>query len=147
MLCMIYGFFEVKIFAALTQAEIMGNTLIFFCVAGLRWLAPSSEAAIEQGGMSAVNYASGLLQTAMMVFGGLAVVYFVLAFGLWKRRIWARRIMILLCWGFIGYGAYSVVASGFGFGRVVLNVFVVWPWEAILLMYLNKPNVKAAFQG
>lgn len=79
-----------------------------------------------------VEFPEGLLGLAAAV----AAIQFLIAYGLWTLRPWARLGVI----GFSIVGlAIGMLTLPFGFAAVLLNTANVW--------YLTEPRVRAAFRA
>lgn len=81
---------------------------------------------VEESGGGDDLFAAGLM--CWLVFGIIALVYFLIGFGLLKGKGWARVVAIILA--IIG----------------LLNVPIGTIISIIILIYLFKPEVKAYFQ-
>jgi hypothetical protein len=123
----------------------IGLGILMFVGGGLGAMA-GSQAGDGSGGLGALVGALGA--AAGVVFLIFGVISFVLGWGLWKLKNWARLITIILL-------ALSVAGSLFGLVGVFAHFTVfglIWTlvWVAIyalIIWYLLKADVKAAFQG
>jgi len=101
-----------------------------------------------QGAGAGAGFLAGLGALAAVVFLVLAAIYVLLGVGLWKLKNWARIITVVLTalgvistlFGLIGLFAHFVA---FAF---VVNVIVL-AIEALIIWYLLRADVKAAFVG
>lgn len=100
-----------------------------------------------QGGAGAAGIMAGLGAAAgvfIIIIGGVAAL---VGFGLWKLKGWARIVSIVLA----GIGGALQLLGLLG-SLAHFNLFaVVWSlfWiaiDALIIWYLLKPEVKAAFQ-
>lgn len=100
----------------------------------------------SQGAGAAILGALGAAAGVVILI--LGALYVLLGWGMWKLKNWARIItIILMALGVAGalFGVVGLLAHFSVFG-LVLTVF----WLAIyslIIWYLVKPDVKAAFQG
>lgn len=102
----------------------------------------------SQGGAGAAGFFAGLGAVAgvfIIIIGGVCAL---VGFGLWKLKEWARIVSIVLA----GIGA-AIQLLGLLGSLAHFNLFaVVWSlfWiavDALIIWYLLKPEVKAAFQA
>ena len=101
-----------------------------------------------QGSAGAAGFLAGLGAVAgvfMIIMGGVAAL---VGFGLWKLKEWARIVSIILAGISGAFQLFGLLGSLAHF-----NLFaVVWSlfWlaiDALIIWYLLKPEVKAAFQA
>ncbi len=101
-----------------------------------------------QGSAGAAGFFAGL--GAVMGFGFLvgAAIDIVLGIGLWKLKNWARIITIVLMGIGAAFQLFGLLLSlaHFAVGSFLFTL-VVLAIEAFIIMYLLKPEVKAAFQA
>ena len=101
----------------------------------------SQQGAGASGILGALGAAAGVF---MIIMGGIAAL---MGFGLWKLKEWARIITIVLA----GIGAalqlLGLLGSLTHFNVLALLFGVFWlAIDALIIWYLLKPEVKAAFQ-
>src|SRR2546421_1649861 len=101
-----------------------------------------------QGSAGAAGLLAGLgaaVGVIILIFGA---VYALVGWGLWKLKEWARIVTIVL----VAIGALFQALGVFG-SLLHFNIFgILWAgfWLAVdvlIIWYLLKPEVKAAFQG
>jgi hypothetical protein len=123
----------------------IGLGILMFVGGGLGALA-GSQATDGSGGVGAIVGALGA--AAGVVFLICGAISFLLGWGLWKLKNWARIVTIVfMALGIAGalFGLVGIFAHFTVFG-LIWTVF----WLAIyalIIWYLVKPEVKAAFQG
>jgi hypothetical protein len=101
---------------------------------------------LSQQGQGSAGFLAGLGALAGVVLLAFAVLDFLLGWGLWKLKNWARMITVV----FTAFGAVLQVISLVGL-LAHFNVFAfVWTLfvlaiEVLIIWYLLKADVKAAF--
>ena len=99
-----------------------------------------------QGGAGGAGFLAGLGAVAGVVFFVLAAIDFLLGWGMWKLKNWARMITVV-------FAAIGAVLQLIGLVGLLahFNVFAfVWTLfvlaiEVLIVWYLLKADVKAAF--
>jgi hypothetical protein len=123
----------------------IGLGILSFVGGGLGAVA-GSQAGNGSGGLGAIAGALGAAAgVGFLIFGA---IFFLLGWGLWKLKNWARIITIILTVLAIAgslFGLVGVLAHFTVFGLVWIVVWVAI--YALIIWYLLRADVKAAFQG
>jgi hypothetical protein len=123
----------------------IGLGILMFVGGGLGAIA-GSQASEGSGGLGALVGAMGAAAGVAFLFFGL--IAFLLGWGLWKLKNWARIITIILMALSIAGSLFGLVGIFAHFSLFGLIWFVFWlALYALIIWYLLKPEVKAAFQG
>jgi hypothetical protein len=105
----------------------------------------------QQGGQGSMG-AAGMLAGIGAVVGifclVIAAIEIVLAVGLLKLKEWARIVTIVLTGIFAALGLLGVLGSfiHFNLSHLIIRICVL-AIQAFIIIYLLKPEVKAAFQA
>jgi hypothetical protein len=123
----------------------IGLGILMFVGGGLGAMA-GAKAGDGSGGFGALVGALGAAAgVAFLIFG---VISFLVGWGLWKLKNWARIITIICMALGIAGGLFGLVGIFAHFTVFGLIWTVVWlAIYALIIWYLVKPDVKAAFQG
>jgi hypothetical protein len=102
----------------------------------------------RQAGASGAGIVAGLGAALGVVFLVCAAISALLGWGLWTLKNWARIITIVLLALDIGLSLLGLVGTLTHFNLFALIWSVFWiAVYALIIWYLLKPEVKAAFQG
>ena len=101
-----------------------------------------------QGSAGAAGFFAGLGAVAgvfMIIVGGVCAL---VGFGLWKLKEWARIVSIVLTGISAAFQLFGLLGSlaHFNLFAVVWSLFWI-AIDALIIWYLLKPEVKAAFQA
>ncbi len=96
------------------------------------------------GGMGLLTVGALVLGPVAMVLGALLLVLglfgFFVGWGLWGLKPWARKLAMILALVNIAVTIYNVVRGSWG------DIFTIVIY-AIVLFYLTRPGVRAAFES
>lgn len=119
--------------------------ILFFVGGGLGALAGAQSGQQGAAGMSALIGALGAF--AGVAFLIIGVIYALLGWGMWKLKNWARIISIVLLVIGAAFQLFGLVTSFAHFSVFVLVWTLFWlAIDVLIIWYLLKPDVKAAFQ-
>jgi uncharacterized membrane protein (DUF2068 family) len=100
-----------------------------------------------QGSAGAAGILAGLGAAAgvfIIIMGGVSAL---VGFGLWKLKGWARIVTIVLCGISAAMQLLGLLGSLAHFNPIAVIWTVFWlAIDALIIWYLLKPEVKAAFQ-
>ena len=101
-----------------------------------------------QGSAAGAGVLAGLGAAAGVVMLVFAVLYLLVGIGLWKLKNWARLVTVILTVIGVVFQLFSLVTLLLHFNIFALVVpVVVLAIEALIIWYLLRADVKAAFMG
>ena len=124
----------------------------FSVLGGIGMMAGGGMLATLMNQQGQTNGMSGLVASLGAVMGVfllvIAAVEIILGVGLLKLKEWARMVTVILTAIFAALGLLGLLGSfvHFNLGAVLFKVCVL-AIQILIIVYLMKPEVKAAFQG
>ena len=124
----------------------------FSVLGGIGMMAGGGMLATLMNQQGQANGMSGLAASLGAVMGVfllvIAAVEIILGVGLLKLKEWARMVTVILTAIFAALGLLGLLGSFVHFNLVaVLFKVCVLAIQILIIVYLMKPEVKAAFQG
>jgi uncharacterized membrane protein (DUF2068 family) len=108
----------------------------------------ANQAQAQASGAGAAGLIAGLGAVFGVILLVVAAIYALLGWGMWKLKNWARILTIILLALGVAFELFGLVGIVAHFNLFALIWILFWAAiDVLIIWYLLKADVKAAFQG